>query len=54
MDPFIVQLCAGLTLTAFVLAAARIRKDRVAAIARKRELRQNRMERPLSGDRDFR
>lgn len=54
MDPFIVQLCAGLTLTAFVLAAARIGKDRVASIARKRELRRNRPERPLFSDHDFR
>jgi hypothetical protein len=54
MDPFIVQLCAGLTLTAFVLAAAKMRKDRVASIARKPERAQNRPERPLFGDRNFR
>lgn len=54
MDPFIVQLCAGLALTAFVLAVARRRKDRVASIARKPEMQQNRIERPLFSDRDFR
>jgi hypothetical protein len=54
MDPFIVQLCAGLTFTAFILTVARMRKDRVASIARKRDLKKNRIERPLFDDRDFR
>ena len=54
MDPFIIQLCAGLILTAFVLAVARMRKDRVASIARKPRMQQKRTERPLFGDSDFR
>lgn len=53
MDPFTLQLCTGLILTAFGLAMSRAMKDRVAAIARKSRRQRSRAEYPPKGRHDF-